>query len=277
MYRKTVSSLVVSREILEGSVVDRNAAFMANRIDGLGYRVKSIQVVDRAETEMVAAIRQEIEQQPTYLIITGGIGPSFDDNTRACVAKATGLQLREDPKALEFVQSSYRRLFAKGLVDDPAMTPERARMALLPAGADCYENPIGTGPAVQLTVGGTSIFLLPGVPSEMQRLFLLFVVPTMTATGPSTVRGERQVDYHGHDEAAIASVLATVSKRQPDVSFRTRVQGAEESRVIRISLVAVHEDPNRLGDVLDAAETDLRDQLSIDMPFRPTDAGRIGD
>jgi len=274
---KIVFILVVSREILEGAVVDRNAAFMANRIDSLGYRVRSIHVVDRVESEMVTAIRHAIEQKPAYLLITGGIGPSFDDNTRACVAKATGLPLREDPKALEFVQSSYRRLFAKGLVDDPEITPDRARMALLPAGADCFENPIGTGPAVQLRVGDTTIFLLPGVPAELQRLFLLFVVPTMTASGPSTVRSERQIDYHGRDESAISAMLGEVSKSHPAISFRTRVQGTEEARTIRITLVAEHGDPVELEEILDAAERQLRDRLGIDMPARPTDAGRIGD
>ncbi len=277
MYRKSVVILVVSREILEGSVVDRNAAFMANRIDALGYRVRSIQVVDRIENEMVTAIRAALEQRPTYLLITGGIGPSFDDNTRACVAKATGLPLREDAKALEFVQSSYRRLFAKGLVEDAELTVERSRMALLPAGADCFENPIGTGPAVQLSVGNTTVFLLPGVPAEMQRLFLLYVVPALSASGPSTVRAERQIEYHGHDESAISAVLGEVSRDRPEVSFRTRVQGTEEARAIRITLVAEHDDPAALEELLDATELQLRSRLNIDVPTRPTDAGRVGD
>lgn len=274
---KNVVILVVSREILEGAVVDRNAAFMANRIDSLGYRVRWIQVVDRVESEMVTAIRTALEQKPAYLLITGGIGPSFDDNTRACVAKATGLPLREDAKALEFVQNSYRRLFAKGAVDSPDMTVERARMALLPAGADCFENPIGTGPAVQLNVGTTTVFLLPGVPAEMQRLFLLFVVPTLTASGPTTVRGERAIDYHGHDESAISAVIGEIAAATPAVSLRTRVQGTEEARAIRITLVAEHTDPVELEELLDATETRLRQRLSIDIPARPTDAGRLGD
>ncbi len=277
MLRKNVIILVVSREILEGAVVDRNAAFMANRIDDLGYRVRSIQVVDRVENEMVTAIRQALEQKPTFLVITGGIGPSFDDNTRACVAKATGLPLREDKKAFEFVQSSYRRLHAKGVVDDAEMTAERTRMALLPAGADCYENPIGTGPAVQLSIGTTTVFLLPGVPAEMQRLFLLYVVPALTANGPSTTRAQRQVDYHGQDESAISGVLDAVAKAHPAVSLRTRVQGTEEARAIRVTLVAENEDQVALEELLDAAETTLRQRLHIDIPARPTDAGRVGD
>ncbi len=277
MYRKSVIILVVSREILEGSVVDRNAAFMANRIDDLGYRVRCIQVVDRNESEMVAAIQVALEQKPTFLMVTGGLGPSFDDNTRACAAKALGLPMAEDDKAIECVRNSYRRLYAKGAVDDPELTEERRHMALVPKGAESFENPIGSGPAVKLAAGPTTIFLLPGVPAEMQRLFLLYVVPSLTKDGPSTVRGERHIDYHGHDESAISRSLSAISKTMPDVSFRTRVQGTEEARTIRITLVSEHEDPVTLEQLLDSAEQDLRRRLGVDVHSRPTDASRIGD
>ena len=185
MHRKNVIILVVSREILEGSVVDRNAAFIASRLGALGYRVRAIQMVDRVETEMVSAMRWALDQKPDYVMVSGGLGPMDDDNTRACAAKAAGVALREDPKALEFVRTSYRRLFAKGLVDDAEVDADRRRMALLPAGADCFENPIGGGPAVKLAVGATTMFLLPGVPAEMQRLFQLFVAPTVAPAGDS--------------------------------------------------------------------------------------------
>lgn len=272
---KSVIILVVSREILEGAVLDRNAAFISNRVDDLGYRVRTIQVVDRVEGEMVAAMRWAIEQKPTFVLVTGGMGPSFDDNSRACVAKATGLPLREDPKALEYVRNSYQRLFAKGIVEDAEMTEERRRMAHVPAGAACYENPIGTGPAVQLAVGGTTVFLLPGVPAEMQRLFLLYVVPAMTATGPNTVRHHRQIDCNGSDESAISGVLRTVARHHTQVSFRTRVMGSNETRTIRIELVAEHADPVTLQDLLDRAEAEVRQTLGIEIPGSPTDVGRL--
>lgn len=179
MSRKSVVVLVVSREVLDGSVVDRNAAFMASRVRDLGCRVRAIQIVDRVETEMVAAMRGALDQKPDVLLVTGGLGPASDDNTRACAAKAAGVALREDPKALECVKSSYRRLFAKGQVDDAEVDEERRRMALLPVGAECFENPIGAGPAARLQVGPTTLFLLPGVPAEMQRLFLLHVAPAI--------------------------------------------------------------------------------------------------
>ena len=230
MFDKSVIVLVVSREILEGSVVDRNAAFIANRIDDIGYRVRTIQVVDRVEAEVTAAIKWALEQKPTFVLLTGGMGPNWDDSSRACLGRAAGLPLAEDPKALEHVRSSYRRLHAKGAVDDETMTDERRGMAMVPSGAVCHENLVGTAPAVQLRVGPTTVFLLPGVPAEMQRFFTLHVMPVMSAEGPNTVRGERQVDYHGHDESVISKALVELTRKHPLVSIRTRVQGEPGSQ-----------------------------------------------
>lgn len=277
MFDKSVIILVVSREILEGSVVDRNAAFIANRIDGIGYRVRTIQVVDRVEAEVTAAIKWALDQKPTFVLLTGGLGPNWDDSSRGCLAKAVGLPMVEDPKALDFVRNSYRRLHAKGAVDDEALTDARRGMASVPRGAVCHENLVGTAPAVQLRAGTTTVFLLPGVPAEMQRFFTMHVMPVMSAEGPNTVRGERQVDYHGHDESVISKALSELTRKHPMVSIRTRVQGVEGARTIRLNLVAEQEDPVALADLLDKAEQDLRDTLGIEIGGRPTDASMLGD
>lgn len=272
MFDKSVIILVVSREILEGAVVDRNAAFIANRIDDIGYRVRTIQVVDRIEAEVVAAVTWALEQKPTFVILTGGMGPQWDDNSRSCLAKATGLPLVEDPKALEFIQNSYRRLHAKEATVDATMNASRRGMASVPKGSICYENVVGTAPAVQLRVGHATVFLLPGVPAEMQRFFASHVLPVMSAEGPKTVREERNVDYHGHDESSISQVLADVAKRHAQVSIRTRVQGTEVARTIRIMLVAEQRDPAQLQAVLDRAEQDVRNRLGLELQSRPADA-----
>jgi nicotinamide-nucleotide amidase len=264
LFDKSVIILCVSREILEGTVVDRNAAFIANRIDDIGYRVRTIQVVDRVEAEMVAALTWALDQKPTFILLTGGIGPNWDDNSRSCLAKATGLPLVEDQQA-------------KDAAADAELTDARRGMAKVPKGSKCYENTVGTAPAVQLAVGPTTVFLLPGVPAEMQRFFTANVMPVMAAAGPDTVRSERQIDYHGHDESSISRALADVAARHREVSIRTRVQGIEGARTIRISLVAEHQDAVELNNLLDQAEQDLRNWLGLELQSRPTDASLLGD
>jgi len=277
LFDKSVILLVVSREILEGSVVDRNAAFIASRVDDIGYRIRTIQVIDRVESEMVATLTWAIAQKPTFVIMTGGMGPNWDDNARHCLSQATGLPLEENAQAVEFVQNSYRRLHAKDIVGSPELNDSRRGMASVPRGAICYENIVGTAPAVQLRVGDTTVFLLPGVPAEMQHFFTTNVLPVVNAEGPDTVRGERVVDYHGYDLSSISRALADVAKKHPQVQIRTRTQGFDRTRVIRIMLVSEHEDQAKLDKILYNAEKDMRERLGVEIEPRPTDASTIGD
>lgn len=277
MFDKSVILLVVSREILEGSVVDRNAAFIASRVDDIGYRVRTIQVIDRVENEMMGTLKWAIEQRPTFVVMTGGMGPNWDDNSRICLSQVTGLPLEENAEAVEFVQSSYRRLHAKGIVSSPDLNESRRGMASVPRGATCYENMIGTAPAVQLRLEGTTVFLLPGVPGEMQQFFTTNVLPVMNAEGPDTTRGERVVDYHGYDLSSISRALADVAKKHPLVQIRTRTQGFDRTKVIRIILASEHEDQAKLDRILYQAEKDMRERLGVEIEPRPTDASTIGD
>lgn len=266
MNDKSVIIICVSREILEGAVVDRNAAFMAGRIDGLGLRVRTILMVDRVETEMVQALKWAMEQSPAFTVMSGAMGPNFDDNARACLSKAVGTTPVRSQEALECIQSSYRRLHAKGMIDDPEINPERERMIMVPPGARCFENPIGTAPAVELVVGDTTVFLVPGVPAEMQAMFTHHVLPKMMTQGPSTVRKHRTVDCEGGDESTLSRILSTVQRRHTKVEVRTRMVGTTEKPVIQITLQAEHHDPVELEEMLENAELDIRSRLGLEHP-----------
>ena len=277
MFDKSVIILVVSREILEGSVVDRNAAFIASRVDDIGYRVRSIQVIDRVEAEMVGALRWAIDQKPTFVIMTGGLGPNWDDDTRGCLSKATGIPLQPDAEALTFVENAYKRLHARDLIGDATITEGRRGMATVPKGSKCFENTVGSAPAVMLRLSGTTVFLLPGVPAEMQRFFTQNVLPVMSAEGPDTVRGERHVDYHGTNEAPINRAIGDIARKHPEVSIRMREQGTGSATIRRVTIVSEHEDAVQLNAILDTVEQALRARLGLEIQSRPTDASHIGD
>ncbi|GAB4144995.1 MAG: nicotinamide mononucleotide deamidase-related protein [Planctomycetota bacterium] len=262
--QKNVIIVCISREVLEGSVVDRNAAFMAARISGLGLRVRAVIVTDRIEGEMVRALRWALEEKPTFVLTTGGLGPGHDDNTRECLAKALGIELVESEQALSFVESSHRRLLAKGLVEEEQVGPDRRRMALVPKGAKSFENPIGSAPGIEIAAGETSIFLLPGVPAEMQAIFRNHVLPRLMEHGPETLRQKRSIDCEGGDEAALTRTLSTVAKRHPGVDVRTRLMDSPNGSRIQITLEAEHHDPVGLEEMLEMAELDLRSRLGLE-------------
>jgi nicotinamide-nucleotide amidase len=250
--------------LLEGSVLDRNGNFMAKSIDRLAFRVQSVQILDEVRPEMVSAFRTAIEQKPAYVITTGGMGPGHDDITRECVAEAAGLPLIRDDRAIEMLERSYKRLVAKGAVESAELNEDRSGMADVPEGSICYENPMGTAPAVRLRVSETTFFLLPGVPEEMQRLFDLYVIPALAADGPGIVKKARHVEWPGGDESALKRILTDINRRFPEIHTRARVIG-EDQLSLRVSLFGEHADEDELDNLLSRAEADLRARLGLEI------------
>ncbi len=258
----------IGRELLEGLVLDRNANFMASQISDAGYRVRGIQVLDDGdEASVVAAFQAVLQQQPGYVFTTGGMGPGHDDITRQCIAKAVDLPLEESAEAAEMVRRCYRRLYAKGVVRDAELNESRMKMTVVPQGGTPFENPIGTAPAIKLEVGPTTIFLLPGAPTEMQQMFGLFVLPALKADHPGTHKMARHVEYPGRDESVVARMLADLSRRYHGLQARARLQGDEGSLGIRITLFAEHGDEAELDQLLSRAEADLRARLGLEVPL----------
>ncbi len=264
LYDRTTIIFCMGRELLEGMVLDRNAHFMANHLTQLGFRVRTIQVLDDVEQEVVAAFRQALALEPSYILVTGGMGPGINDITRQCAAEAAGLKLVLDETAQTYLQNSYRRLFAKGVVDSPDLDEERLKMATIPAGATCFENASGTAPAVSFKTGKTTFFLLPGQPEELRRLFTQFAQPHLEKDGPSGFRETVHIDYPGGDESVVSRLLGDLGRRHPDVHSRARLQGNAENLTIRIVLSVEGNDKQALQKDLQAAAADLRARLGLE-------------
>src|SRR6202042_3377439 len=122
----TAAVLVIGDEILSGRTKDKNIGYIAEYLTGLGIDLKEVRVVPDEEPEIVAALNA-LRARYTYVFTTGGIGPTHDDITAECVAKAFGAAIDEDPRALAMMMERYQ---------PGDLTPARRRMARIPAGAD---------------------------------------------------------------------------------------------------------------------------------------------
>lgn len=266
MQNRTAMIFCMGRELLEGAVLDRNANFMATHVTEAGYRVRTIQVLDDQEDEAIQAFERALELSPTFIFVTGGMGPGHDDITRQCVAAAAGVPLEVDETAKAQLKAAYRRLVARGLASDAEINDERLQMATVPQGSTCFENPIGTAPAVQFRARETTFFLMPGQPEELRRMFVSFVVPVLQADGPDGHRLSAQVEYPGGDESAISRMLSDLARRHPGVHPRARLQGTnDQSMRMRITLSAEGADKDEVQSRLDAAAADLRARLGLEV------------
>ncbi len=265
MTERTAIIFCIGHELLEGTVLDRNATFMSKNLSELGHRVRSIIVLDDVEKDAIGAFRHALNAAPDYILITGGMGPGLDDITRHCVAEAVGVPLVPNEKAKGMLSNSYRRLVAKGVVEDAELDEGRLIMAQIPEGAECFENPIGTAPALRLVSGSTTFYLLPGMPEEMRRFFSEIIMPVLQAEGPGNQRMSRILEYPGADETVISRMLTDLGRRHPGIKARARLQGEGTRLNMRITLSASSMDQEELKLSLDRAEADLRARLGLEM------------
>lgn len=159
-------------ELTSGSTVDTNAAWIAAELRPLGLEAARVSVVGD-DLDDIRTVLAEAAARSPVVICTGGLGPTTDDLTTEAAGLAFGRALYEDANALEQVESRYRSR-------NRVMPPANRKQAILPVGAVILENHWGTAPGYRLDVEGASLFFLPGVPSEMKRMFTAYILPDLT-------------------------------------------------------------------------------------------------
>jgi len=158
-----VELFVVGNELLTGEIQDANVHVLCSMVEALGGRVLRATLL-RDDLDAVAAELRAAASRARVVFTSGGLGPTADDLTLSALAQAAGVELRLHPDALQMVKDRYDELAATGVLARGGLTPEREKMALLPAGAAPLRNPIGTAPGVLFTMGATSFISLPGIP-----------------------------------------------------------------------------------------------------------------
>src|SRR5665213_3777220 len=98
----TAGILVIGDEILSGRTKDKNIGYIAEYLTNIGIDLKEVRVVPDEEPEVVTALNA-LRARYTYVFTTGGIGPTHDDITADCVAKAFGVAIGHDPRAVEIM------------------------------------------------------------------------------------------------------------------------------------------------------------------------------
>jgi len=175
----TAAVLVIGDEILSGRTKDKNIGYIAEYLTRLGIDVMEVRVVGDDEAAIVEAVNA-LRARHTYVFTTGGIGPTHDDITAECVAKAFGVPIDYDPRAVKILKE---RLAQTG----SEMNEARMRMTRIPKGAELVLNKVSAAPGFWLG----NVIVMAGVPSIMQVMpdegaFKLKIgIPMLPETGPS--------------------------------------------------------------------------------------------
>jgi len=154
----TAAVLVIGNEILSGRTKDANLNYLATELTSIGIRMMEARVVADVPESIIKAVN-ELRAAYDYVFTTGGIGPTHDDITSECVARAFGVALIKDPRAVKLLTDHY------GGAEH--LTEARLRMAHLPEGSTLVDNPVSTAPGFQIG----NVFVLAGVPSICRAMF----------------------------------------------------------------------------------------------------------
>lgn len=223
-------ALIIGNEILSGRTQDANLAYLGKRLNDAGIRLMEARVIPDVEATIVATVN-EVRERFTYVFTTGGIGPTHDDITAACVAKAFGVPLILNPEARALLEAHY---------PPGHLNEARLRMAHTPEGARLIENPISIAPGFQIG----NVFVLAGIPRIMQ-VMLDGVLPRLSGGDPLLSRS-LTVEM---PEGKVAKDLGALQAAYPDVEMGSYPYTREGRFGTRLVLRST--DPARL---IEAAE-----------------------
>ena len=198
--RVTGAVLIIGDEILSGRTQDTNLNAIAKMFGQYGVDLVEARVVGDLESHIIAALNV-LRTTYDYVITTGGIGPTHDDITADCVAKAFGVELHEHPEIIAMLTARW----------GGEVNAARRRMARIPRGGSLIKNPVQGPPGFQLG----NVFVLAGVPLIMRGM--LEDVGPRLRTGRVVI--SRTVRVEGIGEGVIAAPLETLAKEHPDLSL----------------------------------------------------------
>ena len=238
----TGAIVAIGDELLSGYTLDTNSHWIAQRLRALGIPLKRATQVRDREPEIVEQVRRELaDPEVDTVFLTGGLGPTPDDRTFAALAAALDRELVVEEAVKARIVERLGRMQAAGLVESAEPNEGHLRMARIPAGAAAVlSNRVGTAPGALYQVGGTRIFVLPGVPPEMKAIFAEEIEPAYLAGGAALAVRELKLRYAV--EGRFWPVLKELEETHPEVAvgsypnFDTkeltlRCSGADPARV----------------------------------------------
>ncbi len=235
--------LVIGDEILSGRTKDKNIGYIADILNAAGIDLKEVRVVSDEEDDIIAAI-DALRTRYTYVFTTGGIGPTHDDITADCIAKAFGVPLVEDARAIAMLLERIK---------PEDLNEARRRMARIPVGGTLILNPVSKAPGFQIG----NVIVMAGVPAVMQAM-LDDVLPRLK-TGVKML--SETIDAAGLPEGGYAANLGALQKARPGIIIGSYPSLGPDGK-FKNQIVVRSKDSSALLEAADAVRHMIADMLA---------------
>lgn len=192
--------LAVGSELLGTDRLDTNSLKLTGLLARHGVEMRRKAVIGDLEEEIASEVRSLLGRVE-LILITGGLGPTADDVTRKAVADALGRSLHQDNAVLASIEQRFQALGWR-------MPEVNRRQAQVVDGAEVLTNPRGTAPGLRLESGGCTLFLFPGVPSELEGLMASALEPWLAARSGGVARETAVLKIAGLPESVVEERIA---------------------------------------------------------------------
>jgi nicotinamide-nucleotide amidase len=255
-----IGILTIGNELTSGRTQDTNGSFIARELHRRGWQIAAMLAVGD-DNDAIKRGLEYLMGLADGLIVTGGLGPTADDITTAAIARAFGLELKTDEQALQHIKE---RMTSR----NRPWTPNNAKQALFPVGAESIVNRVGTAWGFFLRKEDKLIAVMPGVPSEAEKMLTEDVIPlfrrefsddmhVLTRTIKLSGIGESAVDQELEDVAfGDLGVSIGFYPRFPEIELALTARNAIREKAEKKIALAEEEIKKRLDEHIFAYDQD---------------------
>ncbi len=248
-----IEVLCTGDEILTGKTVNTNFSYISQRLSENGLSVVWGTTVGDDRQSLIAAFLQAARRADA-VIVNGGLGPTVDDLSQEVAAEAAGVELECHNEWLVKLKQYYQSRGRK-------MPENNVKQAMLPAGSELIDNPIGTACGFALDINTARFFFTPGVPREMHRMVGEQLLPRLLSmSGIKTVTRLKRFHTFGIGESRAdqlldniispeneASIKLGFQTHYPQLETKLSVQGTSEEQINTLLKPVTEELRKRLG------------------------------
>ena len=248
-----VELISVGTEILLGNIVNTNAAYLAERLAGLGMSVY-YQTTVGDNPERLRETLQMAKKRSDVVILSGGLGPTQDDLTKETAAKVCVKKLYEDPTAKQMLISYFQRLGRK----PEEISENNWKQAIVPEDSIVLYNDNGTAPGLIIQAEDQKkMILLPGPPNELIPMFEKDVAPYLCGIEQGVIYSKVvKIDTIGESsvETQILDLINSQSNptvapyaKPGEVHLRVTAKAKDEKEARELVMPVVEELKRRFG------------------------------
>jgi len=196
--------VTIGDELLIGQVINTNASYIAEQLNSVGIFDDTMTTVGDDEASILKAFDHALSVHDV-VVVTGGLGPTHDDITRAAVCKFFTTDLVVNAEAFENIKNRFANR-------NIALVRRNEEQALVPRGCTVIQNRHGTAPGYLFERHGKYFIVMPGVPAEMKGMMDEFVVPYFSKLGTGTSILHRTLKTTGIAESILADQIGDIGE-----------------------------------------------------------------